>query len=681
MTSTRIGVDIGGTFTDLLCYDDTTGEILVGKVPTTPAAPEGGALNAIETAVPEKLLKEAGHFLHGTTVGLNALLERRGAKVGLLTTEGFRDVIEVRRGSRDDMYNAFWRPPAPLVDRQVRIGIKERVDHNGNVRVDLDEAEVKDALELLVSEGVTAIAVAFLHAYANPSHELRVRELIEQSGFDGAISLSHEVSGEYRNYERTVTTIVDAFVQARLSGYLTGIEDSLKGSGFKGECLITRSGSGSMTFSEALGRPFETIMSGPVAGAEGGASLSRNAGLGDLVTADVGGTSFDTALIRDGRPQLLYQGEIEGLPIQSPWVDVRSIGAGGGSIAFVDEGGLLQVGPRSSGADPGPACYGWGGTEPTTSDAAFYLGMLGDGKLASGLVLDRSLAEKALKTVADKLGYTVDQTAQGIIAIASAAMAGAIRDITVEQGVDPRDLSILAFGGAGPLLATELARELDIEKVIIPPFAGNFSAWGLLGASLLRSQARSKIVAFTDEALGECAENMNALVEDLFARGGKSENRSNWTVEGSLDLRYYGQEHSLSIPVALDGAYKITTSLVDIQKTFEENYIRVYGEKLDMRIEIVAVRAALRQELPARKPLPASDKADASYAPEYDKKAYSFSRGEFMNFAYVDRECLANGAVLAGPAILLEQTATTYVDADFQIEVDESGCLILRRVE
>ncbi len=386
--ATRIGVDIGGTFTDLVFYDEETGETHDGKVPTVPHAPEEGVAEAVRRHVPADVIRRARFFLHGTTVGLNALLERRGAKVGLLTTAGFRDVLEIRRGDRAEMYNLFWRQPAPLVPRHRRLGVTERMRADGVVHRALDPDSVREALAALRTEQVDAIAVCLLNAYANPAHELAVEALLREAGFAGGISLSHRVSGEFREYERTSTTVIDAFVRARMSNYLQRLDVTLRDLGFTGACLITRSGSGSMTFAEAEQRPFETIMSGPVGGAQGASELATTLGIKSLITADVGGTSFDTALVLDGRPQILYEGVIDGMPVQTPWVDVRSIGSGGGSIAHVDVGGLMRVGPRSAGAVPGPAAYGKGGQEPAMTDAAAYLGMLGPGRLASGITLD-----------------------------------------------------------------------------------------------------------------------------------------------------------------------------------------------------------------------------------------------------------------------------------------------------
>lgn len=410
--SARIGVDIGGTFTDLVYFDDASGEVVVSKVPTTPSSPEEGCIRAVAAVVPDEFLARSAYFLHGTTVGLNALLERRGARVGLLCTAGFRDVLEIGNGSRDT-YNLLWKPRPPLVTRDLRRPVRQRTLFDGQVLTPLEKADVLEALAVFRDADVSSIAVVFLHAYANSSHELEAEAILREAGFEGAISLSHRVSGEYRDFERASTTTIDAFVRARMSGYVDHIESSLRRRGFKGTCLMTRSGSGSMTFAEAQKRPFETIMSGPVAGAEGAAEYARRFNLRKLITADVGGTSFDTCLILDGRPQILHQGSIAGLPIQAPWVDVRSIGAGGGSIAHIDLGGLLAVGPQSAGARPGPACYGRGGAAATVTDAAFHLGMLGEGLLASGLRLDAEAAAQALAPIAQRLSYSCDDAGSG----------------------------------------------------------------------------------------------------------------------------------------------------------------------------------------------------------------------------------------------------------------------------
>lgn len=672
--SSRIGIDIGGTFTDLIYYDDASGKLSVAKVPTTPTSPEQGCVDAVAAAINPEQLNSAEYFLHGTTVGLNALLERRGAVVGLLNTEGFRDTLEIRRGDRVEMYNLFWTPPPALVPRRLRQSIGGRIRADGEVHVPFSADDVRRATKVFEEEGVTSVAIAFINAYANPAHELEAEKELRSAGFAGEISLSHQVSGEYREYERTTTTVIDAFVKGRMSNYLRRLGEMLQEQGFDGSLLITRSGSGAMTFEEAEQRPFETIMSGPVAGAEGAGELSRRLDLGDLVTADVGGTSFDTCLITDGRPQLMYQGEVVGLPVQTQWVDVRSIGSGGGSIAHVDVGGLLRVGPESAGADPGPACYGRGGSEPAMTDAAFALGMLGEGKLASGLQLDRDRSVAALQPVADKLGFSVEDTARGVMKISAASMANAIREGTIEQGIDPRELKLLAFGGAGPLMCTLLARELDIKDIVVPPYAGNFSAWGLLGADLIRARARTRIMPLDDEALDTTNQMLGEMFDDLSDK----DSEDGQVREVALDMRFVGQEHSLSIIVPSTNG-ELTVSLEEVESAFTASYLKTFGIEMDDAIEIVSVRATLRMPLPRRSDATpeANGSTDEAKAETQRIEAYSFEAGKVLDFALVDRLALKAGDTLSGPAIISEDTTTTYLDTGFDAKFDASGCIFI----
>jgi N-methylhydantoinase A len=674
--STRIGVDIGGTFTDLVVYDDQSGLITVEKVPTTPEAPEQGCISAVRKAAAKGALEECEYFLHGTTVGLNALLERRGATVGLLCTEGFRDSLEIRRGSRPEAYDLSWVPPDPLVPRHLRLPVKERIDAEGNVRLAVDPKSVDSAVAVFRAHGVTSIAVCLMNAYANPEHELRVAELLCELGFSGDISLSHNLSREYRDYERTSTTVIDAFVRNRMANYLDNVAHGIAAIGFSGNCLITRSGGGCMSFTEARERSFETVNSGPVAGAEGAAELSRALRLGDLVTADVGGTSFDTSLILDGRPHLLYQGEIANMPIQAPWVDVRSIGAGGGSLAYVDEGGLLHVGPRSAGAKPGPACYGRGGDVATVTDAALYLGMLGSGRIASDVILDRGKAETAIQAIAAKLNRTITETSTGIIQIACSSMANAIREITVEQGVDPRGLKLLAFGGAGPLLATQMARELDINHIVVPPFAGNFSAWGLVGSDLIRSSSRTQRFALTSDGLRDMRTTVSAMFDHLESRAEEARLREGERRELSVALRFAGQEHSLNISVPLtNGA--MTWEPDDFVDAFRNSYQKTFGITLDKPVEAIVLRAAVRKPLP-RKYAHAYRKQSNALAPA-PVQVYSFAQGRVVPAHALFRDSLEPGIRYPGPAIIYEDTTTTYVDADFSYGSDANACLLINR--
>lgn len=673
--TTRIGVDIGGTFTDLVVYDDQSGEISVDKVPTTPAAPESGCIEALRKAAATGVLEKCEYFLHGTTVGLNALLERRGAIVGLLCTEGFRDALEIRRGSRPESYELDWVPPPPLVPRHLRLPVTERIDARGAVLRPLDPKSVADAARAFREHGVSTVAICFINAYLNPVHELEAARALRDAGFQGDISLSHQLSREYRDYERTSTTAVDAFVRNRMSDYLDKVSRGIRALGFGGVCLITRSGGGSMSFEEARERSFETINSGPVAGAEGAAELARTLELGDLITADVGGTSFDTALIVDGRPQLLYQGEVADMPIQAPWVDVRSIGAGGGSIAHVDSGGLLHVGPQSAGAQPGPACYGRGGTQATVTDAAFYLGMLGRGHLASNVNLDREMAEAALRPIAAALGGDPQSAAVGIVEIACSNMANAIREITVERGIDPRTLKLLAFGGAGPLLATQIARELDLRTIIVPPFAGNFSAWGLLGSDLVRSASRTQLFRLDASGLSGINATVASMFAELEARGEDPEFVAHASRELALGLRYTGQEHSLTIPaVWRDGA--LALGFDELERAFRDSYQQTFGVSLDNEVEVIALRTVMRKPLP-RKTM--QWRAKRSSQAEHSVQQYSFARRQLVSSRAVFRAALEPGQRHAGPAIVHEETTTTFVDADYSYELDRSGCLILSR--
>lgn len=671
--ATRVGVDVGGTFTDLVFYDDATGDVRVAKGSTTPGEPDRGVANTMQAGVPVDLLRQTEYFLHGTTVGINALLERKGARVGLLTTAGFRDVLEMRRGDRREMYDLLWQAQPALVPRRLRRPVVERMRADGSVETPLDPASVEEAVEVFKREGVDAVAVCFINAYANPQHELDAEAALRRFGYEGEISLGHQISREYREYERTSTTVVDAYVRPAVSSYLQRLEARLKEQGFRGECLITRSGGGSLFFEEAGRRPFETVMSGPVAGAVGAGELCRALGFSRAVTADVGGTSFDTCLITDGWPTVKYQGMVGDMPLQSPWVDVRSIGAGGGSIAYVDEGGLLRVGPHSAGAVPGPVCYGRGGTQPTTTDAAAVLGMLAFGELADDVRLDVEAAGHAVTGLGERVGLGRDEAASGILTIANAAMANAIHSVSVEEGEDPRQAALIAFGGAGPLFATLLAEALDIRTVVVPRHAGNFSAWGLLGQDITRGSSVTAINPLTDAGLGEARATLHWLFDELAERGSEDDGRGT-TREAALDLRYVGQEYTLTVqwpePENEDAA--------SVEQRFTAQYERTFGHSLDEAVEIVSVRGTARDALPRR----SQERAATNGAGPRESRtidAYSFTQQERISFTVLDRDSLAADASPSGPLIVLEPTATTYVDAGYDLRVGEAGALIIEK--
>ena len=677
MTSiSRIGVDVGGTFTDLVFYDHESGEVLIGKSPTVPEAPNVGASNLVSSTLQSAQLAAAGLFLHGTTVGINSILERKGAVVGLLTTAGFRDVLETRRADRAEFYNMLWQVPPPLVPRKLRIGVEGRMLANGSEYTPLVEDEVRAAAKTFIGEGVESIAVIFINAHANFEHELAAERILRDAGYTGVVSLSHKVTGEYREYERTSTTVIDAYVRPRVSTYLGELSESLRGEGFEGDFLVTRSGGGSIPFSEAEQRPFETVMSGPVAGAAGAAELCGILDIPLAVTADVGGTTFDTCMILDGEPQVRYQGNVAGMPLQSTWVDVRSIGAGGGSIAE-EHAGLMSVGPRSAGADPGPVCYGLGGVEPTVTDAAATLGMLAFGELAGGVQLDTESARAAIAELGQSMSLEPDRTAQGVIEITTVAMANAIRAILEEVGEAPSSAAVLAFGGAGPLFGSLIAKELGARTIVIPNYAGNFSAWGLLLQDLSRTAARSIIVPLDAEGLELASTAMREVLPDLESRiaGSSSSLRADTSVISSVDLRYDGQEYFLTLEVPFEEG-RIGISTDELLRSFATDYERRYGHALSSPVEIVAVRLNAVTPLP-KTSLLADLVPSATERPSRSVEAFSFADAKRMEFEVVDRAALSPGSRRSGPMIVLEKTATTYVDADLELEVHPSGVLLL----
>jgi N-methylhydantoinase A len=501
------------------------------------------------------------------------LLTRSGGPVALLCTDGHRDVLEIRRGRSDDPYQVFVGRHEALVRRSLRLPIRERIGADGSVVVPLEHDDVRRAAEMLEREGVSAIAIAFMNSYANPEHELAVERLLRDGGYTGELSLSHRVSGEYGEYPRSSTTVVDAYVRSATAGYLGRLESGLRELGFGGVLLLTRSGGGAFTVAEAIERPFEVIMSGPVAGAAGAADLGVRLEMPDVVVADVGGTSFDTCLVEDGRLPLEYQGEIIGMPLQTPWIDVRSIGAGGGSLCKVDRAGRLRVGPGSAGARPGPAAYGHGGEVATVTDAAVVLDLLPSEGLAGGLALDRAAALEAVSAVADGLRLGVDEAAHGILAIAAANMANPIREIAVERGADVRGAALVAFGGMGPLFGGLLARELDMRTVVVPVASGVFSAVGLLSADIVRTAAQTSIHPIADEALPA----VNAVLEDLFAQlAHRSGVNAAHELEVALDLRYAGQEHHLTLDVPSEGGV-LTATAEEIRSRFTSAYDRLFN--------------------------------------------------------------------------------------------------------
>src|SRR5262245_42926899 len=516
----RVGVDSGGTFTDVCLVDDATGDIRVWKVPSTPDDPSTAiALGAVEGlgAAGDRTTAVA-YFGHGTTVATNALIQHRGALTGLITTEGFRDLLEIGRQRRPHLYDLQADKPLVLVPRALRAEVAERMRHDGRVETALDLAEVRRVARELRRAGARSIAVCFLYAYVDPTHERAVRRILEEECRDVFVTCSHEVAPEFREYERLSTVVVNAYLGPVMEGYLARLGPRLIEAGVATPPHITQSNGGVMTFETARAQPVRTALSGPATGVVGGLEVGLLAGVRDLITFDMGGTSTDVSLVEDGRPKLAGEMEVHGYPLKTPALDIHTVGAGGGSIAYVDSGGLLKVGPRSAGAVPGPVCYGLDGEEPTVTDANVVLGILNPTHLLAGLMsIDRTRAEAAIGRLADLLGLDLMTTAQGIVSVVTANMARAIRVISVQRGHDPREYTLVAFGGAGPLHAARLARELEIPRILVPRYPGILCALGLLLSDLKTNYAQTRLMSATAESLPRIV----ATLDDLAARAGQ----------------------------------------------------------------------------------------------------------------------------------------------------------------
>jgi N-methylhydantoinase A len=675
MPHIRLAADIGGTFVDAMELDTRTGRVRFRKAPTTPARPWEGVLTAIEALGTD--LADVELFIHGTTLGLNAVLERRGDPTGILTNDGFRDVFLLGRGNvpSDHMYDFQYERPESLVRRAHTIGVRGRLDYKGRVVTDLDEDGVREAARVLVEErGVRSIAVCFLHSFLDPAHERRAAEIVRAAYPDVTVSVSTDIVREYREYERTSTTVLDAYIRPIFERYADRLEAGLAERGFTGRFLIMRSGGGSMTSAVAKTSPTHTVLSGPAGGIVGAEYVAEALGRDNLLTFDIGGTSLDTCVIERGAAVAAYEARLEHFPLLIPVYDIRTIGAGGGSIAHLDRG-LLKVGPQSAGADPGPVCYGRGGTRPTVTDAAVVLGYVDPARfLAGAMGLRGDAARDATREqIAEPLGLDLPAAAAGVFDVLLARTVGAVRQITVERGHDPRMFSLLAFGGAGPLLAPLLAREMGIPEVVVPLAPSGFSAWGMLSADIVEDVSRTVMVTLDDADLAELERVFaDAEAEAAASLAAQDVAPERAVLERSLEVRYLGQEHSLMVPSGrgLDPRA--------VREAFEELHHARYGHTMDNRLQILnlRVRGVGRTERPGLPLLPAGD-GDASRARTGHRDAYDFGPRAMARFAVYDRARLAPGDTLAGPALIDEGTSTTVVHSGQRVDVDPYGHLLV----
>lgn len=668
--SYRVSADIGGTFTDLVFQDAETGQCSVAKVLSTPANPALAVIEGISKSLPPDA--QIDFFIHGTTVGLNAVLTRRGARVALLTTENYRDVYTIQGNDRREIFSIRWRKPKPLVGLSDTFTVKERINAKGDIETPLDTSDLDPFIAAVKANGYQAIAICFLFSFKNGAHELAAEAYLKQHLPGIPITLSHRVSPEWREYARTSTAAMDAYVAPVVRNYLNTLVDRLSDRLPGGsELHIMESNGGAMTAKAASDTPLQTLLSGPVGGAIGGETLAHTLGRSNLICVDMGGTSFDASLIVDSQPSSSNEAELEGLPIQMSIIDINVIGAGGGSIAW-EEANAVRVGPKSAGSVPGPACYGRGGTEPTVSDANLVLGRLHGANFAGGtMALDYDRAVTAVRSIGDHFGLSAQAMAQGIVDIINAKMADTIRTITVRRGIDPRDFALVAYGGAGPAQAAALADQLDIDEVIIPVLPGAFSAWGMLQTDV-RHDFKTTFYGFWDQTTPESvAAEFGRLEADgraYLAREGLPEDAMAFERYG--DFRYQGQEYVLTIPIVGNPVDMAAT-----RAAFDAAYDRQYGHSSpDSRLEVATLRVAAVGRLP-RPGIP--DPEMRPRGPARQRKVYF--DGVELATAIIERAEIGHGEVINGPAIIEEATATTLVPPKWQARIISGGHLTLTR--
>ena len=683
--SLRIGVDTGGTFTDLCAFDDVTGRVHVRKVSSTPADPGQAIVRGLAELLDQiggRGIGEVGYFAHGTTVGTNALLTGRGVRTGLITTRGFRDLLELGRGRRPHMYDLQADKPAPFVPRDLRLEVTERVRHDGRVETPLNPDEVRAAVRALKAAGVVSIAVCLLYSYVRPDHERAIAEIIRQEHPDAHVSCSSEVLSEFREFERLSTVVTNAYVGPVVADYLARLRATLADIGLRCEPHVTQSNGGVIPFATAERLPVRLVLSGPSTGVVGAAAICSAAGFPDIITVDMGGTSTDVSLVRDGQPRAAASLEIDGRPIRSPMLDIHTVGAGGGSIAWVDSGGHLRVGPQSAGAFPGPACYG-NGTEATVTDANVVLHILNPDYLLNGqLKIDSEASRRAVGRLASELDLSIEDTAAGIIRVVTANMARAIRVISVHRGYDPRDYALVPFGGAGPLHAARLAAELGSPTIVVPEIPGAQSALGLLMTDIRSDFLRTRIVPVRAGTTGELAgvlAELTAQATDWFDAEDIAPPRR--TITRQADLRYTGQNYELPVDVP-DGPVTAETIRLLAERFHEAHEVRYGYRAADDAVEAVTFRVRAVGAVPRADIAVAGSRgwslADAVVA---HRQVYLPELGGHTDVPVYDRVRLDVGHRFTGPAIVEQMDSTTLLLPTDRCVVDRTRNLIIATAE
>ena len=684
MDEYALAIDVGGTFTDIVLLNLTTGDIQLLKTPSTPDDPSRGFISGITQILRDNGLarSQVRRIFHGTTIATNAILEGNGTPVGVLVSEGFKYVLEIGRHNMARMANPHvWVKPERPVPPERVLEIRERTAFEGAILEELDEKAVRSAAAHFRQAGIGSIAVSLNHSYANPAHEVRTRDLVKEVFPEAQISLSSEVLPVFREYERTITTVLNAYVVPRVSHYIEKLDQELGDLGIKAPLLIMKSNGGVIGAETAIRQPVHTALSGPAAGVMSAIDVARSAGIDDCISFDMGGTSTDVSLVSRRTPTITLNGGLGDWPVQLPMLDIATIGAGGGSIAWLTAADNLNVGPRSAGAAPGPVCYGQGGMEPTVTDANLLLGHI-DGKIAGGtLTLDVEAARKAIQEkIAGPLGLDVYEAANGILQIVNNNMMGAIRNVSVERGYDPRDFALIAFGGAGPMHAISISRLLDMTTVVVPPSPGVASAWGLLVTDFKNDYARTfvqKPPGYDRRGMEETYQELEGeAVRWLDAEAVPLDRRD---IARSADLRYAHQ--GSEVTAALTGPAIDSTSLDAMIHRFHQEHQRMFGFSLDQPVEIVTLRVTAWGQLdsPGGAPLPRGWN-NPKAALTGRRQVYFDNAVGFVYCDIYDRAKLASGSTLAGPAILESVDSTVVIYPGWEARIDGYGNCIMQRV-
>ena len=665
------GVDVGGTFTDLVAIDQKTNTVVVNKELSTPSEPSRGVSDVLEQS--ELPPKAIDYFVHGSTTAVNTILEREGARTALITTEGFEDILEIGRLMKPDLYSLEWEQAKPLAPRKHRIGIPERVDSDGEVVREFDEEAARAAVERLQSRGVESYAVCFLFSFLNDTHEREMKRIIDEVHPSASVSISSEILPEIREFPRTSTVVANAYVLPRMDDYFTQLVNRLEELEVTEEPFIMRSNGGIMTIDTAETIPIETFDSGPAGGVTAAANLGRQKNEQNVIAFDMGGTSCEVGVVTEGKPIINLDSEIEfEMPIKIPVVDVQSIGAGGGSIAWIDDTGILQVGPNSAGADPGPVCYGQGGTEPTITDANMMLGRLNQSELLGGeLSVDYDAAvEQIEETLVEPLGMDLEEACRGIMEISQSNMAMLARKMTIERGYDPRDFVLVAYGGAGPMVANKVADEINVGTVIVPPNPGVFSAFGCMSADARHDSARSYLSLLSEVDPDALAEEYKELTQTSVSELGV-EDESTVEVTYKMDLRYDGEAYEITTPLSETDVSR--SILDDATERFHDLHEERYAYKRpDDPVELVSLRTTVTRDVST--PEYAATLDDTVTRTE--RECY-FDETGFTTTPVYNRKAVAESGPTTGPLVVEEPTSTTVVFPGQTARVDDRANLVI----